>query len=107
MQVYYVWYGGWGNLNNKGTAQRPTTVKVLTDMAQSIGGTPWFGTATTYTDQNGAVVNKIAYGGRAGITASSKCWQVTICVLKFMSACKLAELPRVYNASGRCAGSPA
>ena len=76
MQVYYVWYGGWGNLNNKGTAQRPTTVKVLTDMAQSIGGTPWFGTATTYTDQSGAVVNKIAYGGRTGITASSKCWQV-------------------------------
>lgn len=76
VQVYYIWYGGWGNLNNKGTAQRPTTVKVLTDMAQSVGGTPWFGTATTYTDQNGAVVNKIAYGGRTGITAASKCWQV-------------------------------
>ena len=76
MQVYYIWYGGWGNLNNKGTAQRPTTVKVLTDMAQSIGGKPWFGTATTYTDQAGPVVNKIAYGGRTGITSSSKCWQV-------------------------------
>ena len=76
MQVYYLWYGGWGNLNNKGTATRPTTVKVLTDMAQSIGGKPWFNIATTYTDQNGPVVNKIAYGGRAGITAGSKCWQV-------------------------------
>lgn len=82
MQVYYIWYGAWGNLNNKGTADRPTTVKVLTDMAQSVGGTPWFGTATTYTDQNGAVVNKIAYGGRAGITAASKCWQVSFHVVR-------------------------
>ena len=75
-QVYYIWYGGWGNLNNKGTAARPTTVKVLTDMAQSIGGTPWFNMATSYTDSNGPVVNKIAYGGRASVTSASKCWQV-------------------------------
>lgn len=42
-QVYYIWYGAWGNLNNNGTANRPTTVKVLTDMAQSMGGKPWYG----------------------------------------------------------------
>lgn len=83
--MYYLWYGGWGNLNNKGTASRPTTVKVLTDMAQSIGGKPWFGMATTYTDGNGPVVNKIAYGGRAGVTAGSKCWQVC------WSACSLSS----------------
>ena len=75
-QLYYVWYGGWGNINNQGTASRPTTVKVLTDMAQSIGGTPWFKIGTTYSDQNGNVVNKIQYGGRTAITASNKCWQV-------------------------------
>ena len=51
-------------------------MKILTDLAQSIGGTPWFNMASTYTDANGAVVNKIAYGGRAGITSGSKCWQV-------------------------------
>ncbi len=44
-QIYYIWYGAWGNLNNNGTANRPTTVKVLTDMAQSMGGKPWYSSA--------------------------------------------------------------
>ena len=80
LQLYYVWYGGWGNINNKGTASRPTTVKVLTDMAQSIGGTPWFKIGTTYYDSNGPLVNKIKYGGRTAITSSSKCWQVCMAI---------------------------
>ncbi|EIE24427.1 hypothetical protein COCSUDRAFT_65352 [Coccomyxa subellipsoidea C-169] len=63
--IYYIWYGAWGNLNNNGTANRPTTVKVLTDMAQSMGGKPWYGTATTYSDKNGAIPNIVKYGGRA------------------------------------------
>lgn len=78
LQIYYIWYGAWGNLNNNGTATRPTTVKVLTDMAQSIGGKPWFGTATTYSDNNGAVPNLVKYGGRAAITTRSSCWQARI-----------------------------
>jgi hypothetical protein len=81
LQTYYIWYGGWGNLKNNGTAQRPTTVKVLTDLAQSIGGQSWFNMMTTYTDSNGAVVNKVAYGGKTGITSGSKCWQVHASVL--------------------------
>ena len=80
LQLYYVWYGGWGNINNQGTASRPTTVKVLTDLAQSIGSTPWFNIGTTYNDQNGAVVNKIKYGGRTAITSSNKCWQVCMAI---------------------------
>ncbi|CAL8467417.1 g6955 [Coccomyxa elongata] len=73
--VYYIWYGGWGNLNKNGTADRPTTVKVLTDMTQSMGGKPWFGTASTYYDNNGKVPNKVKYGGRAIVKNNSPCWQ--------------------------------
>ena len=81
LQVYYVWYGGWGNLKNNGTTQRPSTVKVLTDLAQSIGGQAWFNMMTTYSDSSGPVVNKITYGGKTGITAGSKCWQVRVSTL--------------------------
>ncbi|CAL8467418.1 g6956 [Coccomyxa elongata] len=72
--IYYIWYGAWGNLNANGTANRPTTVKVLTDMAQSIGGKPWFGTAGTYSDKNGKVPNSVKYGGRA-IVKNGPCYQ--------------------------------
>ena len=75
-QMYYIWYGAWGNVNNNGTTARPTTVKVLTDMAQSIGGKPWYNTASTYTDSNGPVPNVMKYGGRATVTAKSPCYQV-------------------------------
>ncbi|BDA42945.1 probable protein EXORDIUM-like 3 at C-terminar half [Coccomyxa sp. Obi] len=71
--VYYVWYGAWGNLNKNGTANRPTTVKVLTDMAQSMGGKPWYKTATTYYDNTGKVLNKVKYGGRA-VVKNGKCY---------------------------------
>ena len=81
LQVYYIWYGGWGNLKNNGTTQRPSTVKVLTDLAQSVGGQPWFNMMTTYSDSSGAVVNKIKYGGKTGITAGTKCWQVRVFAL--------------------------
>ena len=100
MQIYYIWYGGWGNLNNKGTASRPTTVKVLTDLAQSIGGTPWFNIGTTYTDGNGPVVNAISYGGRAGITAGSKCWQV--CLVPWSLAVTLLMLPAALQSKMSC-----
>nr|QOL01142.1 putative extracellular protein CSOL_065 [Pseudococcomyxa simplex] len=72
--IYYIWYGAWGNLNNNGTANQPTTVKVLTDMAQSMGGKPWFGTATTYYDNNGKVPNIVKYGGRA-VVKNGPCYQ--------------------------------
>lgn len=81
LQVYYIWYGGWGNLKNNGTTQRPSTVKVLTDLAQSVGGQAWFNMMTTYSDSNGPVVNKITYGGKTGITAGTKCWQVRVFTL--------------------------
>ena len=49
-QIYYIWYGAWGNLKNNGTANQPTTVKVLTDMAQSMGGKPWYGPRSNFLD---------------------------------------------------------
>src|SRR5215831_8349915 len=39
--VYYIWYGNWsGN----------TATTILTDLAQSIGGSPYFHINTTYSD---------------------------------------------------------
>ena len=75
-QVIYLWYGAWGNLNYNGTAAAPTTVKVLTDMAQSIGNKPWYNIATTYFSGSGHVKNKITYGGRVGIPAGNACYSV-------------------------------
>ena len=75
-QIYYIWYGNWGNLANNGTATRPTTVKVLTDMAQSMGGKPWYNIVTTYYDNGGKVPNKATYGGRATVGSSSPCYMV-------------------------------
>ncbi|BDA42947.1 probable protein EXORDIUM-like 5 [Coccomyxa sp. Obi] len=65
INIYYIWYGNWGDVTKNGTATRPTTSKVLTDLAQSIGGSAWFGTAGTYYDNNGKVPNLVKYGGRA------------------------------------------
>jgi hypothetical protein len=76
VQIYYIWYGGWGNLNNNGTVSRPTTVKVLTDMAMSIGGKPWFKTSTTYHDNSGPTTAAVKYGGRVGVKSGNACWQV-------------------------------
>jgi hypothetical protein len=73
--VYFIWYGNWGNLNNNGTASRPTTVKVLTDMIMSIGNTAWMQTATSYSDNSGAATSNIKYGGRAVIKSGS-CYKV-------------------------------
>jgi hypothetical protein len=76
VQVFYLWYGAWGNLNYNGTAAAPTTVKVLTDMAQSMGNKPWYNIATTYYSGSGNVKNKITYGGKAGIPAGNACYSV-------------------------------
>lgn len=92
LQVYYLWYGGWGNLKNNGTTQRPSTVKVLTDLAQSVGGQAWFNMMTTYSDSSGAVVNKITYGGKTGITAGTKCWQVRVFALSSSASLHKATL---------------
>lgn len=53
--VYYIWYGNWsGN----------TATSILTTLAQSIGGSPYFNINTTYTNGSGmSVSNSVAYKG--------------------------------------------
>jgi hypothetical protein len=53
--VYFIWYGAWsGN----------TATTILPDLASNIGGSPYFGINTTYTDGSGrAVTNSVAYKG--------------------------------------------
>src|SRR5215468_294340 len=51
--VYYIWYGNWsGN----------TATNILTDLAQNIGGSPYFNINTTYYNgSNVHVSNSVAY----------------------------------------------
>jgi hypothetical protein len=50
LNVYYIWYGNWtGN----------TATTILTDLAKNIGGSPYFGINTTYSDTVGPVANVI------------------------------------------------
>jgi len=53
--IYYVWYGNWtGNSANT----------ILTNLAQWIGGSPYFNINTTYYDgSNTHVINRVNFGG--------------------------------------------
>jgi hypothetical protein len=53
--VYYIWYGNWsGN----------SAVSILTDLANNIGGSPYYNINTTYYNGSGThVSNNIVYGG--------------------------------------------
>jgi Phosphate-induced protein 1 conserved region len=53
--VYYIWYGNWsGN----------TATTILTNLAQGIGGSPYFNINTTYYDgSNIHVTNAVSYAG--------------------------------------------
>ncbi len=55
VNVYYIWYGNWsGN----------STVQILTDLGNNIGGSPYFNINTTYSDAtNARVVNRIRLAG--------------------------------------------
>jgi len=53
--VYYIWYGNWSG--NSATS-------ILTDLANSIGGSPYFNINTTYYNgSNTPVSNSVHYGG--------------------------------------------
>jgi len=53
--VYYIWYGNWsGN----------SAVTILTDLANNIGGSPYFNINSTYTNSAGTpITNAVSYGG--------------------------------------------
>jgi hypothetical protein len=51
--VYYIWYGNWTN---------NTAVSLLTHLASTIGGSPYFNINTTYSDSTGThVSNSVRY----------------------------------------------
>ena len=53
--MYYIWYGTWD----------ANSVSILTNLAQNIGGSPYFNINTTYFDGTGAnVSNSVHFGGR-------------------------------------------
>jgi hypothetical protein len=54
-KMYYIWYGNWsGN----------AAVNILTDLANNIGGSPYYNIQTTYYNGAGAKVsNAVQYGG--------------------------------------------
>jgi hypothetical protein len=54
-KAYYIWYGNWAN---------NTATTILTDLAQNIGGSPYFNINSTYTDANNVhVQNSVTFGG--------------------------------------------
>lgn len=53
--MYYIWYGNWGT---------SPAVSILTNLAQNIGGSPYFNINTTYSNGSGqAVSNSVAFAG--------------------------------------------
>ncbi len=57
VNVYFIWYGNWGNELANATA-------ILTDWAKTIGGSPYENINTTYGDASGNVSGKIALAGQ-------------------------------------------
>lgn len=56
INVYYIWYGGWAN---------DTAPTILTNFANSVGGSPYFNINTTYTDgSKNRVANSVALAGQ-------------------------------------------
>src|SRR4051812_38819890 len=55
--LYYIWYGNWNNNN---------APNILTDFAQTLGGSPYFKIDSTYGDSAGRVVNNtLTFNGSA------------------------------------------
>jgi hypothetical protein len=56
INLYYVWYGAWSGSDQT----------IITDFGRALGGSPWYGINTTYTDAaKKPVVNKVTLAGQA------------------------------------------
>jgi hypothetical protein len=89
--IYYIWYGNWsGN----------TATTILTDLANSIGGSPYFNINTTYYNgSNVTVSNSVSFRGSTtdnyshGTTLSDSAVQAVV-----SSAISTGALPKDTNA---------
>lgn len=55
VNVYYIWYGNWSN---------NTASTIMTNLAQNIGGSPYFNINTTYYDSNhNRISSAVSFGG--------------------------------------------
>lgn len=91
--VYYIWYGNWSGLN-------PGANAILTNLAQNIGGSPYYGINTTYYNSaNAHVSNSVNYAGSTtdnysqGTTLSDASVQTVV-----SSAISSGALPKDTNA---------
>ena len=56
--IYYIWYGTWTS----------TAKTILTDLAENIGGSPYFNINTSYTNKSGThVSNAVKFGGETTV----------------------------------------
>jgi hypothetical protein len=63
-KIYYIWYGNWSG--NTGANA------ILTNLAQKLGGSPWWNINTSYYDTTNAHVrNLVQYGGSAVVGATA------------------------------------
>lgn len=63
VSIYYIWYGDW--------LQDPNANVILTDWANSIGGSPYEIVNSTYGDPTGNVSGAITYGGSTDVSAGT------------------------------------
>jgi hypothetical protein len=74
-RVYYIWYGTWPKGDK--SASDTTTVKILEDLIQSLGGSCAWSTTTTYTDKYGTPIsNALNFAGSIFVTSGSACYKV-------------------------------
>ena len=60
--IYYIWYGNWSTDAGANS--------ILTNLANYIGGSPYFNINTTYGDTTANVVNSVSYSGSSTDTGS-------------------------------------
>eukprot|EP00884_Botryococcus_braunii_P017798 jgi/Botrbrau1/4701/Bobra.0218s0022.1 len=76
LRFYYIWYGTWP-IGNKSPTDT-TTVKILEDLAKSLGGSCIWSTTTTYTDRNGVPIsNSLNFAGSISVTQRHVCYQTS------------------------------
>eukprot|EP00884_Botryococcus_braunii_P005007 jgi/Botrbrau1/14507/Bobra.0350s0012.1 len=74
LRFYYIWYGNWP-VGNKSPSDK-TTVKILEDLAQSLGNSCIWSTTTTYTNGNGVpIISALNFAGSIFVPKGSACYQ--------------------------------